>query len=142
MSVKVIIAVASTLLASAAFAQSLGTVGNVNGLITVTDGVTGGTVTPGSQITNGMRFVTTSGASMTLQLNNGCSVPVPANHAVTVLQSMTCQELISAVQPVGGGAVGAGGGSPLVGGLSVAGLTLATGIVSKQVLDNKSISGN
>ena len=142
MSIKITLALGSALLAGAAFAQSLGNVGNVNGLVTVTDGVTGGTVAAGNPITNGMRFVTTSGSSVTLQLNNGCAVTLQPNQAVTVLQSMTCQELVAAVQPVGGPVTAGAGGSFTTGALSVAGLTLATGIVSKQVLDNKSISGN
>ncbi|NNU45315.1 hypothetical protein [Ramlibacter montanisoli] len=37
---------------------------------------------------------------MTLRLNNGCTVTVPPAHGVTVLQTMTCQQLTAAVQPV------------------------------------------
>jgi hypothetical protein len=84
-----------------AFAQApLGTVTNVQGVVTATQGATGMTVTPGTVVQNGMRFVTTSNASMTLRLNSGCTVNVPAGHGVTVLQTMTCQQLVAAVQPV------------------------------------------
>lgn len=84
-----------------AFAQApIGTVVNVNGVVTATQGASGMTVAPGTPIQNGMRFVTTSNASVTLRMNSGCQVTVPAGHGVTVLQSMTCQQLTAAVQPV------------------------------------------
>jgi hypothetical protein len=37
---------------------------------------------------------------MSLRLNSGCTVTVPPGHGVTVLQTMTCQQLVAAVQPV------------------------------------------
>lgn len=86
---------------SAAFAQApLGTVVNVQGVATATQGATGMTVAPGMAVQNGMRFITTSNSTMTLRLNSGCTVTVPGGHGVTVLQSMTCQQLTAAVQPV------------------------------------------
>lgn len=92
---------AAVLLAGPALAQTpLGTVTNVQGVVTATQGATVVTVTPGTVIQNGMRFVTTSSGAVTLQLTNGCTVTVPAAHGVTVLQSMTCQQLAAAVQPV------------------------------------------
>lgn len=110
----------ATLACAPAFAQApLGTVTQVEGVVTATQGATGVAVTPGTPIQNGMRFVTTSRGSVTLQLNSGCTVSVPAGHGVTVLQSMTCQQLTAAVQPVvpvaaqpgfAGGAVGGVGG--------------------------------
>src|SRR3569833_1435192 len=91
----------STLAAASAFAQApLGTVTNVEGVVTANQGATCVTVTPGTAIQNGMRFVTTSRGAVTLQLNSGCVVTVPPGHGVTVLQSMTCQQLTAAVQPV------------------------------------------
>jgi hypothetical protein len=86
---------------AAAMAQAtLGTVTNVQGVVTATQGTTATTVTPGSAITNGTRFVTTSGGSMTLRLNTGCTVTLQPGQAVTVLQSMSCQQLAASVQPV------------------------------------------
>jgi hypothetical protein len=91
----------STLAVASAFAQApLGTVTNVEGVVTATQGATGVTVTPGTAIQNGMRFVTTSRGSVTLRLNSGCIVSVPPGHGVTVRQDMTCQQLVAAVQPV------------------------------------------
>lgn len=101
MTTKNLLLALSTLFAASAFAQApLGTVTNVEGVVTATQGATGVTVTPGTAIQNGMRFVTTSRGSVTLQLNSGCVVTVPPAHGVTVLQSMTCQQLTAAVQPV------------------------------------------
>lgn len=99
---KLLLILAAGLAGTGAWAQTpLGTVVNVNGVATMTHGATGATVAPGTVIQNGMRFVTTSGSSVTLRLNSGCTVTVPPAHGVTVLQSMTCQQLTAAVQPVG-----------------------------------------
>lgn len=101
MTLKKLLLVASAHAAACAFAQApLGSVVNVQGVVTATQGATGMTVAPGHAVQNGMRFVTTSNGSVTLRLNSGCTVKVPAGHGLTVLQSMTCQELVSAVQPV------------------------------------------
>lgn len=101
MALKKLLLVAAALAGASAFAQApLGTVSNVNGVVTATQGATGMTVAPGTTIQNGMRFVTTTNGSVTLRLNSGCTVTVPPAHGVTVLQSMTCQQLAAAVQPV------------------------------------------
>jgi hypothetical protein len=101
MASKKLLLALSSLACASVFAQApLGTVTNVQGVVTATQGATGVTVTPGTAIQNGMRFVTTSRGSVTLRLNSGCTVTVPAGHGVTVLQSMTCQQLAAAVQPV------------------------------------------
>lgn len=92
---------ALTALAASAFAQApLGTVSNVQGVVTATQGSSVVTVTPGAPIVTGTRFVTTGSGSVTLRLASGCTVTVPAGHAVTVLQNMTCPQLTAAVQPV------------------------------------------
>jgi hypothetical protein len=102
MTLKKLLLALSAFVGAAAFAQApgLGTVTNVQGVVTATQGATGMTVTPGTVIQNGMRFVTTSNATTTLRLNSGCTVTVPGGHGVTVLQTMTCQQLTAAVQPV------------------------------------------
>lgn len=137
---KTFLAIVLSLGAATVFAQaSLGTINGVEGLITVTDGAVGSTAASGTAITNGMRIVTTSGGKATLQLNNGCSVPLNPNQAVTVLQSMTCQELIGAVQPVGAPVAGAAGGFGK-GLLAAGGLTLGSfGLYQVAI---KSLSGN
>jgi hypothetical protein len=101
MTFKKLLLVSTILAGTAAFAQEpLGTVTNVHGVVTATQGASGMTVAPGTTIQNGMRFVTTSNASVTLHMNSGCTVNVPPAHGVTVLQSMNCQQLAEAVQPV------------------------------------------
>lgn len=115
---KKLIVALSSLVAAAAMAQSLGTVTNVQGIVTATQGATGTTVAPGAAIANGTRFVTTSTGSVTLTLNSGCVLTLQPGQAVTVLQSMTCQQLTAAVQPVPtapGTPVFAGMGPALVG---------------------------
>jgi hypothetical protein len=101
MTPKKLLLALSALVGASAFAQApLGTVSNVQGVVTATQGSTGVSVAPGTAIQNGMRFVTTSNGSVTLRLNNGCTVTVPPAHGVTVLQNMTCPQLTAAVQPV------------------------------------------
>lgn len=145
MSAKIALVLGSFLVASTAFAQSLGSVGSVDGVVTVTDGVTGGTVVAGSPITDGMRFVTATGSSVTLKLNSGCVVTLQPNNSITVLKNMTCQELASAAQRSATNVMGQSGGfvtggSFTTGALAVGGMTLITGVASKQIINNNSTS--
>jgi hypothetical protein len=143
MSIKSLVALGSVLVAVSAFAQApLGTVGNVQGLVTITDGATGSTVVTGSPITNGMRFVATSGGSAVLRLNNGCVLTLQPGQAVTVLQNMTCQQLTAAVQQAGGVTVAGAGGSGGTGALAAGGLAAGVLVLNKTLVKNDSISGN
>jgi hypothetical protein len=91
----------STFACVSAMAQAtLGTVTNVQGVVTATQGASATTVTAGQAIANGTRFVTTSGGTLTLRLNTGCTVTLQPGQAVTVLQSMSCQQLAASVRPV------------------------------------------
>jgi hypothetical protein len=145
MTTKKLLLALSALAAASAFAQApLGTVTNVEGVVTATQGATGVAVTPGTAVQNGMRFVTTSRGSVTLQLNSGCVVTVPPAHGVTVLQSMTCQQLVAAVQPVVPvGVATLYGPSPvLVNGIVAAGgLVLAAGILHEATNNDENVSG-
>ena len=143
MSIKSFFIVASALVASVAFAQeSLGTVGNVQGLVTDTDGVTVSSTVSGEGIFDRERFVTSSSGSVTLNLNNGCTIILEPNQAVTIDKRMTCRELVAAVAPVGGLTLAGGaGGSAAKGLLAVAGLA-AGGYALHRVLDkNPNLSG-
>jgi hypothetical protein len=126
---------------ASAFAQApLGSVVNVEGVVTATQGATGVTVAPGTAIQNGMRFVTTSRGAVTLRMNSGCTVTVPPGHGVTVLQSMTCQQLTAAVQPVVPVASQAafGPGTGLVNGIiAVGAIGVLAGIVDTVNNDNE-----
>lgn len=129
----------------AAYAQApLGTVTNVQGVVTATQGATGVTVTPGTAVQNGMRFVATSRGSATLRLNSGCTVTVPPGHGVTVLQSMTCQQLTAAVQPV----TPVAGQAPLAttagvvnGVVAVGGIAVAAGVLHGLTKNEENLSG-
>jgi hypothetical protein len=141
MSIKSFIAVILALIAGTALAQErLGTVDKVQGVVTVTDGTTGGTTATGKPINDGMRFVTSSSGSAVLRLNNGCVINLRPGQAVTVLRSMSCQELMAAVQPVGGVNV-ASGGSFTTGALATSGLFVG-GLALGKALHNKHISSN
>jgi hypothetical protein len=116
----------------------------VEGVVTATQGATGVTVTPGTVVQNGMRFVTTSRGSVTLRLNSGCTVTVPPSHGVTVRQDMTCQQLVAAVQPVvpvaGQGQIPPS--AALVNGVvAVGGIAVAAGILHEVTKDDAPLSG-
>lgn len=142
MSIKSFFIVGSAFLASGAFAQAiLGTVGNVQGLVTDTDGTSVSSTVPGEAIRDGERFVTSSSGSVTLQLNNGCTITLQPNQAVTIDSRMTCRELIAAVTPVGPPNFAGPGGSAARGLLGIAGLA-AGGFALHRVLDkNPNLSG-
>lgn len=140
MTLKKLLLALTTAVSAAAYAQApLGTVINVQGVATATQGATGMTVTQGMPVQNGMRFITTSNSTMTVRLNSGCTVTVPGGHGVTVLQTMTCQQLTAAVQPVVPVA-GTGPGFPpspaLVNGSIVAVGALITAAAIREAVDD------
>ena len=146
MSFRKLLLATAVFAAASAFAQApLGTVTNVEGVVTATQGASGVTVGPGSAIQNGMRFVTTSRGSVTLRLNSGCTVTVPPGHGVTVLQNMSCQQLTAAVQPVVPMAVQQAptGASPaLVNGVvALGGAAVAIGVLHGITQDDERLSG-
>lgn len=96
---KLLISLAAIAVAPA-FAQAIGTVGSVNGVATVTTSSGGTTLAAGTPVMHGARIVTTSASSVTLSLNNGCTVNVPPGHGVTLLSTMSCQQAQAAVTPV------------------------------------------
>jgi hypothetical protein len=106
---QAVILALSVVAASPVFAQAVGTVANVTGVATVTTGSSGAAVVAGAPILNGSRVLTTSTGTVTLRMNNGCLVTVPASHAVTVQSSLTCEQLQARIQPVGASATSAMG---------------------------------
>lgn len=143
MSLKSFFIVGSAFLASGAFAQAiLGTVGNVQGLVTDTDGASVSSTVPGEAIRDGERFVTSSSGSVTLQLNNGCTLTLQPNQAVTIDSRMTCRELVASVTPVGGPIVAGGsGGSAGAGLLGIGALALGAFAIHRTLDKNPNISG-
>lgn len=143
MSLKSIFVIGSALVASIAFAQeSLGTVGNVQGLVTDTDGTSVTSTSPGEAIRDGERFVTSSNGSVTLQLNNGCTLTLQPNQAVTIDSRMTCRELLAAITPVGSTGLAGGGVGSVGKGILAVGALAAGGFALHRVLDkNPNLSG-
>lgn len=145
MSFKSFFIIGSTFVACSAFAQTvLGTVGNVQGLVTDSDGASVSSTSPGEVIRDGERFVTSSSGSVTLQLNNGCTLTLQPNQAVTIDSTKTCNQLVSSVTQVGPGlggsrfGFGGGAGAGLAG---IAGLGLGFLAVHKGLDKNPNISG-
>lgn len=142
MSIKSVFIVAAALLASAAFAQeSVGTVGNVQGIVTDTEGDSVSSTNTGEAIHDRERFVTSSSGSVTLKMNNGCNITLEPNQAVTIDSRMTCRELLAAITPVGGANVTGAGGSFGQGLLAVSALALVSFGVIHSLESNPSLSG-
>ena len=126
---------------AAGFAQSIGTLANVTGPVTLNDGsrvTSGGN---GTAFSSGARIVTSSTGSATLRLANGCVIDMKPNQALTVLSSTSCNDLAALIQPTG--VAGPAAASPFsVGDAAI----VATGIlVTYKVLDNlrnRNISGS
>jgi hypothetical protein len=142
MSIRTIIAVAIVFASGTALAQEkLGTIDTVQGIVTVTDGTTGGIARTGAPINDGMRFVASSNGSALLRLNNRCDIRLQPNQAVTVLKSMNCAALLAAVQSVGVNVAAAG--SAGTGALATGGLVAGGLVLNKTYLGGKkSISSN
>jgi hypothetical protein len=141
--------IASALLASAAFAQntpisqeSLGTVRNVQGIVTDTDGASVTSTEVGEAIHDGERFVTSSSGAVTLQLNNNCTITLQPNQAITIDKRMTCRELLAVLGSAGGAGALAFGGAAAGNGALAVGALVAGGFVVHRALDrNPSVSG-
>ena len=148
MRVKSFIVICSALFAASAFAQQnqsvIGKVTELAGVVTVTDGVRGGTATLGSPVVDGSRYVTSSNGRVTLRLDNGCDIKLEPNQAVTV-RERPCAALIAGIQSVGVAAVLATagtGGSAAAGALGVVAIGAGGLLLEDQFLDNRPISSN
>lgn len=141
MQIKSAIVICSALFAAGAFAQAqLGKVTEVQGVVTVTDGVRGGTATVGAPITEGSRFVTSSNGVTTLVLDNGCTIRLRPNQAITV-RNQACNLLLASVENLGATPVASGG----LGRGAAVGLWAAGGaaiLLNAFDNDNRSISPN
>lgn len=92
-----------------------GTVSNVNGFVTVTQGANTFSAVPGTTLQNGSTVLSTSGSSFGLQMNSStggtCTVNGGANQAFTANTSQTCQQMQASVRNVTQPAAGGGGGT-------------------------------
>lgn len=128
--------VTSSLLCAAAgaFAQApdiLGKVVEVQGVVTISNGVTVATVVRGTTFSEGNQFVTASSGSARLTLDNGCDIRLKPNETLVIDGKKSCPALIALIQPVGGNVAAAGvggGGIGLGAGLLGAGTLLAAGL--------------
>lgn len=113
----------------------IGVVGQVDGLVTMSIGSQVATVQPGTPIFEGARFVSSSGASVQLNLPN-CTVPLGPNQAVTIQPGADCSTQIAGITTVVPATAVAGGSGPLIPLLTIAALT---GVV-KKVQESDSVS--
>ncbi len=134
---KTLTIVGALALSLAAIAQtapsSVGNVTNAQGLVTMSDGTTFATAAPGSAVVDGTRFITSTGANVTITLNSGCVITLDANQSVTILQNLSCAQLQASIQPAGAAA----GGGAFAGGILPASL-VGAGLLA---INNEKLSG-
>lgn len=130
---KKLLALSAVFFSAAVWAQSIGTVGSVSGVVTINDGTRVLSAAPGSPIPDGARIVTTSSGSAVLQLANGCVIDLKPNQAVTVLRGSSCGDLAAAVRPTGAAQAAAGGSNFGVGDAFIVGTGI---IVTYKVIDD------
>jgi hypothetical protein len=118
----------------------LGTVGEVNGLVTMSLGSQVATVAPGTPVFEGARFVTSSGGSLHLNLPGGCGVDLQPNQMVTISQSMTCQQQVAAIVTVTNTAAAGGAGALLRTALPLVGAAALAAAVSRDKTQEAAIS--
>jgi hypothetical protein len=115
--------------AAAPAGKVLGKASQVQGLVTVSQGATVGSVTDNAAIYAGSRIVTGSTGKVDLDFIDGCQVKLAPNQSITLPDDKPCDDRKLAVLWLDGGAVvasaaGAGGVSPLVGLAAVAGAAI------------------
>jgi hypothetical protein len=79
----------------------LGTVDDVQGLVTVSDGTSIGNVVNGSPVIDGSRFVTSSSGSALLRMSKGCDIRLKPSQSLVVQDGLNCEALIAAIQTLG-----------------------------------------
>jgi hypothetical protein len=142
--IKRLFTVSLLCLGASAFAQTPGAIGtqkpaaigkvaDVEGVVTVSDGVTVNTAVRGRVIIEGNRFVTASSGTVHLSMDNGCDIKLKPNESLLVESGRSCAALWALIQPVGGNvaAAGVGAGAGLGRGLLAGGgLLLAAGLAN------------
>jgi hypothetical protein len=87
--------------ASAPAPAQLGTVDEVKGLVTVSDGTSIGNVVNGNPVIDGSRFVTSSSGSALLRMSHGCDIRLKPSQSLTVKSALNCEALIAAIETLG-----------------------------------------
>lgn len=92
------------MLCASAFAQAIvGTVGNVNGLVTITRGQQLISASAGTPLQAGDIILSTTGSSATVNINSStgpCSVSMGSSTAIAVTPSQSCAVMQASVTPV------------------------------------------
>lgn len=130
---------AAVAVAGAAFGQAqLGTVSQVDGLVTLSVGQNVGVLQPGAPLVDGARIVTGNSGSTTLNFGAGCNVTVGPNQLLTLAGNKSCTDIVAAIQNLGPDQLAARGGAGFLGGNGVmlAGLTGLTGLVADDARRN------
>jgi hypothetical protein len=84
-------------------AQALGSVTQIEGLVTMSLGSQVATVQTNTPVFDGARFVTSSSGTAELQLTNGtkCTIDLKPNQMITIDSTFTCKEQVAAIQTLG-----------------------------------------
>ena len=124
-------ALAAGAIFSAMAQQGVGSVSEVNGLVTITQGDKLEKAVKSFQIKDGAQIVSTATGNVSMQIN-GCDITLSQNQALKVDKNASCGQLYAAIQnvevPANFGAEGSGvTGTSLAigGGIFVTGLILA-----------------
>lgn len=141
--IKSLFTVSLLCLGAAVSAQTpaiVGKVAEVQGVVTISNGLTVGTAVPGTVITEGNRFVTASAGAARLTMDNGCVINLKPNESLVIDSRLSCRELLASIQSVGtqSAAVAVGGGAGLGKGLAGVGGLLLAGAVANSTSNNSS----
>jgi hypothetical protein len=104
-------------------AKVVGKVGLVEGLVTVSNGTSVGSVVANAPVLEGSRFVTGSTGMLDLAFNDGCVVKLAPNQSVTVVPNQKCDDRKGSVARLADGAPVVAGVALGGGGLSLSPIT-------------------
>lgn len=93
--------------------QAVGVVESGDGLLTLSQNNTQGSLAAGSGITNGTLVANTSTSSAVIRLANGCGIGLGQNQSVTIDTSLDCNAQRNNVQSVDNVPLTTGSGQPL-----------------------------
>jgi hypothetical protein len=121
----------------AAFAQSqpqaIGKVAEVEGVVTVSNGLTVATAVLGSPVIEGTRYVTAASGSTLLRMDRGCDIRLKPNESLLIDGNRDCAALLALVQPVGANLAAVvipGAALPVTAGTAAAGTAGSTGVAA------------
>jgi hypothetical protein len=119
----------------AAFAQSVGTLENVQGVVSVSSNGVVTNATGNTSLSNGSVVLNSGNGSSFIRLANGCTVQLNAGQFVTINSAASCSDLLASVKTVGLPVVA--GGAPAVSPFLVAGGVIVGGAIIVNATKNK-----